>query len=271
MSLVFLLLTSVAAGFLGSLLGLGGGIIIVPVLTLVYHIDIRYAIAASLISIVATSSGAAASFLKDSLTNLRLAVLLEVGTVTGAIVGFLIAGWISTRFLFLLFGGFLLFSALMMLRRREDHVATVNHPWAEKLKLDGEYPSADGKLHAYKIAHVPLGLFAMVGAGVLSALLGIGSGIFKVLAMDGAMKLPIKVSSATSNFMIGVTASASAGAYLLRGDIRPEIAGPVALGIIAGSFMGARLMVKIPAAHIRKVFVVVLSIVSIQMIIKGFQ
>jgi Predicted permeases len=269
MSLVFLLLTSVGAGFLGSLLGLGGGIIIVPVLTLVYHIDIRYAIAASLISIVATSSGAAASFLKDSLTNLRLAVLLEVGTVTGAIIGFLIAGWISTQFLFLLFGGFLLFSALMMLRRREDHSATVNHPWAEKLKLDGEYPGADGKMHAYKIAHVPFGLFAMVGAGVLSALLGIGSGIFKVLAMDGAMKLPIKVSSATSNFMIGVTASASAGAYLLRGDIRPEIAGPVALGIIAGSFLGARLMVKIPAAHIRKVFVVVLSIVSIQMIIKG--
>lgn len=269
MSLLFLLLTSAAAGFLGSLLGLGGGIIVVPVLTLVYHIDIRYAIAASLISIVATSSGAAASFLKDSLTNLRLAVLLEVGTVTGAIVGFLIAGRISTQYLFLLFGGFLLFSSLMMLRRREDHVATENHPWAEKLKLDGEYPSSDGKWHAYKVAHVPLGLFAMIGAGVLSALLGIGSGIFKVLAMDGAMKLPIKVSSATSNFMIGVTASASAGAYLLRGDVRPEIAGPVALGIIAGSFVGARVMVKIPAARIRQVFVIVLSIVSIQMIIKG--
>ncbi|WP_347358887.1 sulfite exporter TauE/SafE family protein [Bdellovibrio sp.] len=268
---ILLLLTSVAAGFLGALLGLGGGIIVVPVLTLVYHIDIRYAIAASLISIVATSSGAAASYLKDSLTNLRLAVFLEVGTVSGAIVGFLISSYIKAQFLFLLFGGFLFFSAVMMLRKRGEHISTVNHPWAEKLKLDGEYPEQDHRMIPYKVQNVPLGLFAMFGAGVMSALLGIGSGIFKVLAMDGAMKLPIKVSSATSNFMIGVTASASAGAYLLRGDIRPEIAAPVAVGIIIGSFAGAKAMVKIPAVRIRQIFVVVLSIVSIQMIIKGLK
>lgn len=268
---ILLLLTSVAAGFLGALLGLGGGIIVVPVLTLVYHIDIRYAIAASLISIVATSSGAAASYLKDSLTNLRLAVFLEVGTVSGAIVGFLISSYIKAQFLFLLFGGFLFFSALMMLRKRGEHISTVNHPWAEKLKLDGEYPEQEHRMIPYKVQNVPLGLFAMFGAGVMSALLGIGSGIFKVLAMDGAMKLPIKVSSATSNFMIGVTASASAGAYLLRGDIRPEIAAPVAVGIIVGSFAGAKAMVKIPAVRIRQIFVVVLGIVSIQMIIKGLK
>jgi len=264
-----LLLTSVAAGFLGSLLGLGGGIIIVPTLTLLFHVDIRYAIAASLISIIATSSGAAASYLKDNLTNLRLAVLLEVGTVSGAITGFLIAKKIENRYLFLLFGIILLFSALMMLRRREDHITFADHPWSQKLKLAGHYPGVGGKPIFYKVAQVPLSLFAMFFAGILSALLGIGSGIFKVLAMDGAMKLPMKVSSATSNFMIGVTATASAGAYLLRGDVRPEIAAPVSVGIILGSYCGARMMAKIPASLIRKIFVGILSIVSIQMILKG--
>lgn len=268
---LLLLATAIGAGFLGSLLGLGGGIIVVPVLTLFFHVNIRYAIAASLISIVATSSGAAASYLKDSLTNLRLAVFLEIGTVSGAIVGFLIASYIKAQFLYLLFGFLLLFSAIMMLRKREEHMSHQNHPWAEKMKLDGGYPDGKGGWIDYKVENVPFGLFAMFGAGILSALLGIGSGIFKVLAMDGAMKLPIKVSSATSNFMIGVTASASAGAYLLKGDIRPEIAAPVAVGIIIGSFIGAKVMVRMPAARIRQIFVVVLSIVSIQMILKGFK
>ncbi|MBC7371728.1 MAG: sulfite exporter TauE/SafE family protein [Bdellovibrionaceae bacterium] len=264
-----LLITSIGAGFLGSLLGLGGGVIIVPTLTLLFHVNIRYAIAASLISIVATSSGAAASYLKDNLTNLRVAVLLEVGTVTGAIVGFLIAKKIESGHLFMLFGGFLLFSALMMLRRREEHVSFEDHPWSKKLKLAGSYPGIGGVPTFYKVAHVPLGLLAMFFAGILSAILGIGSGVFKVLAMDGAMKLPMKVSSATSNFMIGVTATASAGAYLLRGDIRPEIAAPVSVGIIIGSYFGAKMMVRMPASLIRKIFVVVLAVVSIQMILKG--
>ncbi|AHI06098.1 putative permease [Bdellovibrio bacteriovorus W] len=267
---LILLLTAIGAGFLGALLGLGGGIIIVPVLTLFYGVDIRYAIAASLISIVATSSGAAASYLKDHLTNLRLAVFLEVGTVSGAIVGFLLSGLVNARFLFLLFGGFLLFSTISMLRTREEHLATTAHPWADRLNLNGSYPGPSGKEIEYKVQNVPLGLFAMFGAGVLSALLGIGSGIFKVLAMDGAMKLPIKVSSATSNFMIGVTAAASAGAYFLRGDIKPLIAAPVAVGIIIGSMTGAKVMVRMPAKYIRYVFVVVLTIVSIQMFWKAF-
>lgn len=267
----FLLLTAVGAGFLGAILGLGGGIIIVPVLTLFYNVNIRYAIAASLISIVATSSGAAAGYLKDSLTNLRLAVFLEVGTVSGAIVGFLIASYIQPKSLFLIFGFFLLFSAVMMLRKRQEHASSNNHPWSEALKLHGSYPESSGKWVHYKVQMVPFGLIAMFGAGILSALLGIGSGIFKVLAMDGAMKLPIKVSSATSNFMIGVTASASAGAYLLKGDVRPEIAAPVAVGIIAGSILGSKAMTKIPSHKIRLIFVVVLAIVSIQMIIKGLK
>lgn len=265
------LLISIGGGFLGALLGLGGGIIVVPALTLIFGIDIRYAVAASLISIIATSSGAAASFLKDHLTNLRVAVLLEIGTVAGAMTGFVISSSIKSNWLYLLFGGFLFFSSIMMFRKKGDARTEVDHPWSQKLKLAGSYPNEKGELTLYKVANVPLGLFLMFFAGILSALLGIGSGIFKVMAMDGAMKLPMKVSSATSNFMIGVTATASAGAYLMKGDIRPEIATPVALGIIVGSFVGAKVMTKMPAAQIRKIFVVVLVIVSIQMIIKGFK
>jgi uncharacterized membrane protein YfcA len=266
---LLLLAISVAAGFLGALLGLGGGIILVPVLTLALGVDIRYAIAASLVSVVATSSGAAASFLRDNLTNIRLAVILEVGTVAGAVVGFLLSGLANERFLHLLFGGVLAFSAVMMLRRRHDASTHNDHPWSARLGLASSYPSPDGTLLAYKVANVPFGLATMGVAGALSALLGIGSGIFKVLAMDGAMKLPMKVSSATSNFMIGVTASASSGAYLVRGDVRPEIAAPVALGVIAGSWLGARAMVRIPARALRLVFVVVLLVVAARMITEG--
>jgi hypothetical protein len=264
-----LLFSSIGAGFLGALLGLGGGIIVVPTLTLLFHVDIRYAIAASLISIVATSSGAAASYLKDNLTNLRVAVLLEIGTVSGAISGFFLARYLNSKHLFTLFGSLLLFSAIMMLRKREESLATVDHPWSQALGLSGSFDEGAGKIRLYKVANVPLGLLCMFGAGILSALLGIGSGIFKVLAMDNAMKLPMKVSSATSNFMIGVTAAASAGAYFVRGDIRPEIAAPVSVGIIIGSWIGAAVMVKVPAQTIRKIFVVVLAIVSYQMISKG--
>lgn len=266
-----LILISIFAGFLGSILGLGGGIIVVPALTLGFGIDIRYAIAASLVSIIATSSGAAASFLKDHLTNLRLAVLLELGTVGGAMSGFLIASYINSSFLYLLFGGFLFFSALMMLRKKGDGHTDKDHSWSKRLKLAGQYHNEHGKLIEYKVANVPFGLFAMYFAGILSALLGIGSGIFKVMAMDGAMKLPMKVSSATSNFMIGVTASASAGAFFLRGDIRPEIACPVAIGIIGGSWIGASVMPKLPANTIRRIFVVVLAIISVQMIMRGIR
>lgn len=266
-----LFFASILAGFLGALLGLGGGIIVVPVLTLFLGIDIRFAIAASLISIVATSSGAAASFLKDHLTNLRLAVFLEVATVCGAITGFLLAKRINPSALFILFAIFLSFSALMMLRKKEDQRALLDHPWSSKLKLAGSYKEKNKELIHYNIANVPVGLFIMYIAGILSALLGIGSGIFKVLAMDGAMKIPIKVSSATSNFMIGVTAAGSAGAYFLSGDIKPVIAVPVSIGIVVGAFFGAKVMPLIPAKKIRQIFVIVLLITAAQMFFKGFK
>ena len=263
--------TSIGAGFLGSLLGLGGGIIVVPVLTLAMGVHIRYAIAASLISIVATSSGAAAGFLRDRLTNLRVAVLLEVGTVTGAVAGYLISSKIKSSVLYLLFGSFLLFSAAMMLRKREAIGAGRNHPWSSALGLSGAYTERDGRVVEYPVDRVPFALATMFGAGVMSALLGIGSGILKVLAMDGAMRLPMKVSSATSNFMIGVTAAASAGALLARGDVRPEIVAPVAVGVLLGSLVGVRVMTRMPAALIRKIFVVVLVVTAFQMMRAGLQ
>lgn len=266
---ILLFLLSIGAGFLGAILGIGGGVIAVPALTLLFGVDIRYAIAASLISIVATSSSAAASFLKDHLTNVRVAVFLEIGTVSGAITGFLISRYIHGQYLYLIFAIFLLFSAFTMLRNRNETLAEKDHVWAKKLRLAGSYPTDSGRTQDYKVAGVPWGMFFMFLAGNLSALLGIGSGALKVLAMDGAMKLPIKVSSATSNFMIGVTAAASAGAYLVRGDIRPEVAVPVAVGIIIGSWFGARQMVKMKAKSIRIMFVALLAVVSIQMLIKG--
>lgn len=271
MIVLLIFVISIFAGFLGSLLGLGGGIIVVPILSLVVGVDIKYAVAASLIAVVATSSGAAASFLKDHLTNLRLAVILEVGTVLGAIVGFLISAYINSKFLFTLFGGILMFSAIMMLRKKVDNRGLVNHPIAEKLNLAGSYTEKNGQLIEYKVENVPGGLTIMFIAGVLSAVLGIGSGIFKVIAMDSLMKIPMKVSSATSNFMIGVTAAASAGAYLIRGDIRPEVAGPVAVGIIIGSYYGAKVMPKLPTAIIKKVFIVILMITAAQMLYKGLK
>jgi len=262
---------SILAGFLGAVLGIGGGMIVVPVLTLYFEVDIRYAIAASLVSIVATSSGAAASFLRDHLTNLRVAVVLEIGTVAGAVTGFLIVTWIEPKLLFLVFGFFLLFSVSMMLRKRGDNLADVDHPWSRALKLGGTFSDETGKRIDYKVANVPVGLAVMYVAGVLSAILGIGSGVLKVLAMDSAMKLPIKVSSATSNFMIGVTATASAGAYFLQGMIRPEIAAPVAVGIIIGSWFGARAMIAMKPKTIRYLFATLLGVVSFQMIWRGLQ
>lgn len=267
---LLLLLVSVLAGFLGSILGLGGGTIVVPFLTLVLGVDIRYAIAASLISIVATSSGAAASFLRDHLTNIRVAVLLELGTVIGAMAGFMITSSISSRWLYLSFGIFLFFSSVMMLKKKKDSITDVDHPWSKKLNLAGNFRNENGEMTEYKVDNVPFGLVTMFFAGIMSALLGIGSGIFKVLAMDNAMKMPLKVSSATSNFMIGVTAAGSAGAFFLQGDIRPDIAGPVAIGIILGAFVGGKTMPKMKAETIRKIFVVAMGIVAFQMLKKAF-
>ena len=266
------LLLSFGFGMLGSLLGLGGGIFIVPVLTIFLHVPIRYAIGASIISVIATSSGAAVAYVRDKITNIRIAMFLEVGTTTGAISGAYLAGVVSAEVLYIVFAGIMLYSAVMMFYKRNIELPHVDsaHPWAEKLKLNGEYyDNALGQQVAYKTQGVPQGLGLMYIAGGLSGLLGIGNGAFKVMAMDLAMKLPVKVSTATSNFMIGVTAAASAGVYFARGDINPAVAAPVAVGVLLGATAGSRLMDRIHGVTLRKIFVPVLLFIAIEMLAKG--
>ncbi|HEY9229001.1 MAG TPA: sulfite exporter TauE/SafE family protein [Gemmatimonadaceae bacterium] len=261
---------SFCAGMLGALTGLGGGIIVVPMLTLIFHVDLRYAIGASLISVISTSSGAAAAFVREGFTNVRVGILLEVATTIGAIVGASIAGFISTSVLSILFGVLLLSTAIRSTRPRADHaLLTTPDYWSERLRLDSTYPTPHGK-QAYSVQHAPTGFVMMFGAGVLSALLGIGAGIIKVMAMDQKMGLPFKVSTTTSNFMIGVTAAASAGVYLHRGYIDPTIAFPVMLGVLAGAMFGARLLGTTDTTRLRQIFTGVVALAALQMLYKGF-
>ncbi len=264
-------LVSVVAGTLGSLLGLGGGIIVIPALTLLLKIDIRYAIGASIVSVIATSSGAAVTYVRERLTNLRVAMVLEIGTTLGALTGSYLAGWLSGRWLHIIFGLVMGYSALMMFRKRFERPGDERSaPWADYLHLHGSYyDEALDREVAYKVVRTRVGLGLMYIAGMVSGLLGIGSGALKVPAMDLAMHLPIKVSTATSNFMIGVTAAASAGVYFMRGDIDPFVAAPVAAGVLAGAALGSRLLGRLHGQLIRIVFVTVLLGVSLQMIWKG--
>ena len=262
---------SVVAGFLGALLGLGGGIIIVPTLTLLLGVDIRLAIGASIVSVIATSSGAAAAYVRDRMANIRVAMFLELGTAAGAITGAYLAGILNPRFLFILFGLILAYSAFAMLRGRKSTEQEIEvGPWARVLKLKSSYfDDAVGEEIVYQPVRARIGLALMYFAGVISGLLGIGSGSLKVPAMDLAMELPIKVSTATSNFMIGVTAAASAGVYFSRGQIDPFIAGPVAIGVMGGAFIGSHTLGRISSRSVRFTFVVVLTIIAAQMLFKG--
>lgn len=267
-------LIAIFAGFIGSLVGLGGGIIVTPVLTLLFGFDIRYAIGASIVSVIATSSGSAIAYIKDNVTNVRIGMFLEIGTTLGAITGAFLSGVIKVKYLYMIFGLLLVYSALMMLRKRKSELPqeVKNHPMADKLALNGSYyDKVIGRKIEYNVAGVYGGLGVMYGAGLLSGLLGIGSGAFKVMGMDLFMKLPIKVSSATSNFMMGVTAAASAGVYFLRGDIDPKIAAPVALGVLFGATVGTRVMQRMKSRTIRMIFVPLLILISLQMIFKGVQ
>lgn len=269
-ALVFL--GAVCAGLLGSLVGLGGGILIVPMLTIGFGLDIKLAIGASIISVIATSSGAAAAYVRDHLTNVRVAMILEVATSIGAVTGALVAAYVNPTFLFILFGCILLFSVFPMVKKLGEEVPSgvTSDALALRLKLPSWYPDKVLNRHVhYEVERVPLGFAMMYVAGVVSGLLGIGSGALKVLAMDTAMKLPIKVSSATSNFMIGVTAAASSGIYFWKGDILPEVAAPVALGVLVGATVGARLLVRFRSATIRRIFIVVLLIIAAQMLGRG--
>ncbi|GIP29852.1 UPF0721 transmembrane protein [Paenibacillus sp. J23TS9] len=267
-----ILLIAILAGIVGSVLGLGGGIIVTPALTLLFGVSIEHAIGASIISVIATSSGSAIAYIRDRITNLRVGMFLEIATTIGAITGAFIGGLIAPNLLYIIFGLLLIYSAINMIKKKKgDQQELVEmHPAAAKLKLGGSYyDKAIQQQIPYNVGNVYGGFSVMYGAGVISGLLGIGSGSFKVMAMDVFMKLPLKVSTATSNFMMGVTAAASAGVYLLRGDIDPHIAGPVALGVLAGATIGAQIMQRMKSKTIRKLFIPVLLYVALQMIYEG--
>ena len=261
--------SSLLAGFLGSLTGLGGGIIITPVLTLALGVDIRYAIGASLVSVIATSSGAAAAYVREGFSNIRIGMFLEIATTLGALGGALLATKLPTSSISIVFGLALLYSAYASSRPRHKHPGDSRpDPLATRLKMNGSYPTPSGPV-GYCPQAVPAGFSLMFGAGVLSGLLGIGSGAVKVIAMDQAMRLPFKVSTTTSNFMIGVTAAASAGVYLSRGYISPGLAMPVMLGVVTGSLAGARVLAEAKTHWLRIVFGVVIAIMAFEMIYHG--
>ena len=271
-SLVFIALSSVFAGFIGALAGLGGGVFIVPILTLIFHVSFATAIGASIVSVIATSSGAAAAYVRDRMTNLRVGMFLEIATTAGAVCGALVSSMLNDTVLFVVFGVVLLISAIPLVARLGEELprGVQNHKWAAWLKLPGTY--ADRRTHQdipYHVAHVRIGFGMMYVAGLISGLLGIGSGTFKVLAMDTAMRLPMKVSTTTSNFMIGVTAAASAGIFFQRGDIDPMIAAPVALGVLSGSMLGAKTLNRMSNVHLKKVFVPMILLVAISMLARG--
>ncbi len=272
-SLAFwLFLASFGASAFGSTLGMASGIFIVLLLTLLFGIDIHVAIGASLVSVIACSCGSAGIFLKSGLTNIRLAIVLEIATTLGALTGVFLIGIIPTAYLYAMFAAILILSAQQMLARHDapaqTTVPTNRSSWATLLRLHSD--GTVGHHVAYQVGCIPLGLFLMYGAGLVSALLGIGSGVLKIPAMDTVLKLPIKVSSATSNFMIGVTAAASAGAYFMRGDINIAIAGPVALGSVIGALIGARLLMHLPSEKLRPFFATVLVLLALPMLMSAF-
>ena len=271
------MIIAVLAGFLGSLVGLGGGIIITPALTILFGIDIKYAIGASIVAVIATSSGSAIAFVKDHVSNMRVGMLLEIFTTAGGVVGALMAGIFSSKLLYIFFSLILLNSFYGMLKktglinkgkREEDKVE--NDKYADKYKLNSTYyDKATGKTVKYNVTNVPQGSLVMFGAGFASGLLGIGSGAFKVVALDSYMKLPIKVSTATSNFMMGVTATASALIYFFNGTINPAIAAPIVLGTLIGSRTGAKVMQRLDAKYIRYIFLPILLFTIVNMFLKG--
>ncbi len=265
-----LFLVSILAGALGALGGVGGGLIIVPVLTLAYGVDVRVAAGASIVAVIATSSGAAAAYVRDGLANLRIGMFLELATTTGAVVGALAAGLLAQSTLLIILGLVLLGSVAAQLRRLDEAPGAPTPAAPGRLRLTGTFRSVRLQRDVrYGTRRVPFGFLLMWVAGVMSGLLGIGSGALKVVAMDGVMGMPMKVSSATSNFMIGVTAAASAGIYLSRGDIDARLAAPVALGVLVGAVIAARAMGRLSNRAVRLVFLPVLVVIALESILRG--
>lgn len=260
---------SLAAGFLGALTGLGGGVVLVPLLTIFFKVDLHYAIGASLISVIATSSGSAAAYVKEGFSNIRIGMFLEIATTLGALLGAYLTAKVPPSAIAIIFGLMLMYSAYVARRTRpRTDVEIPPDPLATKLRMNGSFPDTSG-IRQYNVYRVPAGFGVMFGAGALSGLLGIGSGALKVVAMDQTMKIPFKVSTTTSNFMIGVTAAASAGIYLTRGYIDPGLAMPVMLGVLIGSLLGTRVLVRTQTKLLRLVFSGVIVLLGIEMLLRG--
>lgn len=274
-TVVTMLLVGVFAGTMGAILGIGGGMIVTPIVTMLFGLDIKYAIGASIIAVIATSSGSTIAFLRDDVLNLRVAMFLEIATTIGAILGAILTGIVSAGILYFLFGCLLIFSSWNMYRKLRGNNEVLNRANPDKLaakfKLNSSYYDKNLKKQIdYQVENIPGGFAIMLGAGLASGMLGIGSGAFKVMAMDNAMKMPLKPSSATSNLMMGVTAAASATVYFFNGSIRPDIAVPLSLGILVGAAIGSRIMQILPSRIIRMVFIPVLLYLGLQMVLKAF-
>jgi uncharacterized protein len=260
---------SILAGLLGSLTGLGGGVVIIPVLTLIFKVDIHYAIGTSLISVIATSSGAASAYVKEGISNIRLGMFLELATTIGAVIGAFAAAYISTSVIAVIFGIILIFSAISSLIKHREYVLTGSGSnLARKLKLNNSFPTFEGEQH-YTVKNIGAGFFMMNIAGIISGLLGIGSGALKVIAMDNIMRVPFKVSTTTSNFMIGVTAAASTGIYLKRGYIDPALSMPVVIGVLLGALIGTKILFASKVSTLKIIFAVVILMLALEMIYNG--
>ena len=258
-----------AAGLLGSLTGLGGGVVIIPLLTIVLHVNIHYAIGASLISVIATSSGSAAAYVREGITNIRIGMFLEIATTMGAFAGAMLALYVHTGFIAVLFGAILIFSAVMSLKKKAEVINGQPSKAAALLKLSGSYPNGN-ETTTYGVQRVGGGFAMMLFAGIISGLLGIGSGALKVIAMDTIMRIPFKVSTTTSNFMIGVTAAASAVVYLQRGYIDPGLSMPVVIGVLLGALTGSKILVHTQSSQwLRWMFAIVVTFLAVQMMYKG--
>jgi len=267
--IIILFLGAISAGLLGSLTGLGGGVIIIPLLTLGFGVPMHYAIGASLISVIGTSSGAAVAFVKEGFTNMRIGMFLEIATTAGAIVGALVSGMLNPNTIGIIFASILLLTVVLNLKGKPDHQQPlIQGSLEDKLKLYGTFPDK-GILKSYAARNTVPGFFMMMFAGAMSGLLGIGSGALKVLAMDNMMKLPFKVSTTTSNFMIGVTAVASSLIYFQRGEIIPVIVAPVLVGVVVGSFIGSKTLMVSKTKKLKTFFAIVITILSIYMMYNG--
>ena len=266
---LILLAASYCAGLLGSLTGLGGGVVVIPVLTLCFGVDFHYAVGAALVASIATSSGSGSAYVKEGVTNIRLGMFLEIATTIGAVCGAAVAIYLNSNTIAIIYGSVLVLTAAMQQRRKSDHDGVVGSEMARRLKLFGSWPQKDGTMKQYQLRHVGGGFSVMYVAGVLSGILGIGSGVLKVIAMDGIMKVPFKVSTTTSNFMMGVTACASAVIYVQRGNIVPGMACPVMIGVLFGALTGAKLLKRIDVRLLRRIFCIVILMVAANMIYQG--